>query len=299
MFWIILGLSSHFFWGLANVGDKYIVGNKIKNPYVFLIWLNMIGILSVVIIPFIDFQWYLKGNQFAQLFGASALYFFGGFPYIKAVQIEEITRVNIWWGFIPIFSLLFGWLLFGETLSANQMIAFIILVSAAFVGSIHIRKKSFSISRAMWLMIVATASLALYAVLVHELMKTMNFGSVFVWYHIIAFVFASFMMLFPNIRKESKEIFAEMNSTTASVVFGVSLLDHVGIFFSQWAMSLASAALVFSLEGSQAIFVFVITLIVAKFNKKLLGEEFDRANVVLKVVAMVLMVVGVLVLSFG
>ncbi|HCM53987.1 MAG TPA: hypothetical protein DIS59_03545, partial [Candidatus Magasanikbacteria bacterium] len=77
----------------------------------------------------------------------------------------------------------------------------------------------------------------------------------------------------------------------------IALSEQVGTIFNQAALSLAPASLVFSLEGSQVLFVFLITMIVALFNKKALRESFDRENLVLKLLATVLLFVGIAVLG--
>jgi len=299
MSWIILGLASHLSWAFVNVGDKYVVGNRVKNEYVYMIWITMLGILSVLIIPFIDFQFHLSARQFLLLLFPSALYVFGGFPYIHALKIEEVTRINIWWNLIPLFSLVFGYVLFGEVLSGHQLIAFAILLLSAIVASLHANGKSISFSRAFWFMMMATFCYALYAVIVHEVSKTMNLGSIFVWYHIFAFFWAGSALLIPNIRRAFAEEVLALSPKTGALIFGISFIDHLGVFFSQWAITLASAALVFSIEGSQVLFVFLMTIFISRKNKNLLREQFDSRNLFLKICAVVLMFVGIGVLSVG
>ena len=93
MFWIFPALASHFFWALVNIGDKYIVGNRVKNPYVYLMWLNMIGILALALIPFVDF--YMPEPRLLLWIAlAGALWFFGGCENVDAVEISRATARN-------------------------------------------------------------------------------------------------------------------------------------------------------------------------------------------------------------
>src|SRR3989339_547862 len=113
MLWILLAVFSHFFWAVGNIGDKYVVSKRVKNPFVYLVWITMLGIFSIALIPWIGFFIpSFKTSVFLIIGGA--LYFYGGLPYMRAMQIEEPTRINVFWGLIPIFSFLIGKFFFNE-----------------------------------------------------------------------------------------------------------------------------------------------------------------------------------------
>ena len=80
MHWIFLQLISHFFWSLVNVGDKYIVNEKIQNPYVYMVLLGLFGLWSIILIPFIEF--FIPYHILFLIVIAGAVYFYGGLPYI-------------------------------------------------------------------------------------------------------------------------------------------------------------------------------------------------------------------------
>ena len=298
MFWIFPALASHFFWALVNIGDKYIVGNRVKNPYVYLMWLNMIGIVTLLLIPFVDF--YVPEPRFLLWIAlAGALWFFGGLPYIRAVQIEEVTRINIWWNLIPVFALLIEFFVVGKRFAAFELLAFAILVSGAFLASLHAGKRTIVLSKAFPLMIVSTAAFAAYAVIFSDVLQSAPFVVAFIWVHSMAFVSSFSLLAFRSVRRD---FLTELRALTAGMrvaVFVQALLDSTGVFFSQWALSLASAALVFSLEGSQVIFVFTMASLISVFAPKFLKEELDFRNVMLKFAAIALMVIGVGLLALG
>ncbi|PIZ94426.1 MAG: hypothetical protein COX81_03625 [Candidatus Magasanikbacteria bacterium CG_4_10_14_0_2_um_filter_37_12] len=298
MNWIFYAIVAHFFWALTNIGDKYIVGHRVKNPYVYLVWMTMSGIISVVFIPYIDF--FIPDTQtLVYLCIAGVAYFFGGLPYIRAMQLEEPTRINVWWNLIPLFSFGLGWIIFGDMLSSQQLLAFVVLVFAAFVASVHIRKKIFSFSRAFGLMVIATFSYALYAVMLDRAMFYISFLHAFVWVHLIMFVCAGTLFISKQFRTDFFEQSYGLKGNLGGVVAGITLLDHAGIFFHQIALSLAIPSLVFAFEGSQVIFVFIIATLLSFFLPHIVKEEIDKKNILLKILAILLMGVGVVLLSFN
>jgi len=140
MSWIIFAILANFFWALGNVADKYIVGNRVKNPYVYQVWLIFFSVIYIILIPFINFilpDWY----TFGWLCMAAIFYFIGSLFYIKAMQLEEVTRINIWLNLVPIFSMCFAWLLLGELLSSHQFLAFSLFIIGSIVASFRIRQK--------------------------------------------------------------------------------------------------------------------------------------------------------------
>jgi len=296
MFWIFLAISAHFFWALANIGDKYIVGHRVKNPYVYIAWFTMTGISALLIIPFIDF--YIPStNVMFWLIIAGVFYFFGGLPYIKAMQIEEPTRVNVWWSLIPIFSLIIGWIFLGETFTNFQLFAFVLLVTGAFTASIHAKNKKIVFSKAFWYMLLACLSFAIYAIIFRYSMRFIPFTLGFVWVHLIMFIFSFSLFLWKKFRLDFKYELKRVNVNLFTIIIIMSSLAHLGAFFNQWALSLSSVALVFAMEGFQVIFVFVIATLLSIFWPKIVKEELDRKNVLLKLAALVLMICGILILA--
>lgn len=295
MIWIPLAIGAHFFWALVNLGDKYVVSKRVSNPYVYMVWLFWLGALVAVFIPFVDFVT-PDSREFLVLLICSILYFFGGLPYIKAMTLEEPTRINVWWNLIPLFALILEWVAFNKQLSSKELLAFSILIIGAFVASIHIGQKA-KFSKAIWYMLLACASFSLYAVLFGEVLETMPFVSAFIWVHMLMALVTMPMMIAHRFRKAMKKEIADLNKGTAALTFGVATLDHSGILLNQWALSLAPASLVFSFEGTQVVFVFIMASLLSIFAPHLIREEIDRKNILLKVVAIMIMIIGTLILT--
>src|SRR3989344_4769207 len=104
MIWIFITLAANFCWSLVNLGDKFLISHKLKSAYAYLILLSWTGLFSLLIIPFIDF-FILETRLLFWLILAGLLYFLGNVFYLQSAKIEEITRINVWFNLIPLFSL--------------------------------------------------------------------------------------------------------------------------------------------------------------------------------------------------
>jgi len=298
MLWILVALSSHLSWAFGNVGEKYIISNKIKNPYIYQLWAVLLVITSLVLIPFIQFE-IPNTHQLIGVFLAAAFHFSAGFPYIKAIQEEEVTRINIWWFLIPIFSLVISWMILGEFLNGQQIVAFCILITATILASLRIGSSKIKFSKALWLMVLSCLLFAAQATTVRYLtaFEGMNFLNVFVWTNLFTFILGVMLFGIKKIRKSSAEEFKTVDWKLIVWIFVLYLLNSLGFLLNTFALSLAPAALVFAMEGFQAIFVFIIVIILSFFTAASLKEELDLKNIILKIVTLVLGVVGILILN--
>ncbi len=292
MAWIFLAIAAHFFWALINILDKYVVMNKVRDPYVYLVWQVIAGGALIVLLPFFDLE-ILLGRDLIVLLFISAFAFVGGMLYLRAMQTEDVTRINIWWNIIPVYTLLLGLVFLGEKLSFLQSIAFLLLISGAVLASFHWQKGMIRISRAFWLMLVACFFYALYAIGMRYLSQRIDFYSLFWWLHIIMFLYVPFLFLKKKFRASFVAETSRLNKGLLLIVGVVVLLGILGTFFNIWALSLGPAALVFVMEGWQVLFVFVLTLFISAIKPEILQEELDKRNMIFKISAAVLMVIGV------
>ncbi len=298
MFWIIPAICAYFFWALENVGNKYVFANKSVNPYVFAVWFALAMLISVGIIPFIDFE-IPPLPMLVFMIGAGAVYFLASVPYYKALEIEEVTRVNIWFSLIPVFSFFIGWIGLGDMLSLAEFLAFTFLVLGTGIAGFHYTSGRIIFSRAFFLLVLSTFLYALQAVMVRYASFQFPYPAVYVWFiignaaaAIVLFLSSRFRMIY---RQETQRIFHDVKW----IIFFLAFLSQLAGFCIQWALSLKQAALVYALEGVQILFVFSMTFLIARKYPMLLKESLDKKDMMLKLIALVCVVVGIVLLSFA
>ncbi|OGH89590.1 MAG: hypothetical protein A2537_02195 [Candidatus Magasanikbacteria bacterium RIFOXYD2_FULL_36_9] len=297
MFWIFLVLVAHFTWALENVYTKIVIGSKIKNPYIFLI---LITILSVLILPFIDYKYVIlpADNTIWWLLLAGLFYNLAGFPYVKAMELEEVTRINILWNIIPIFSLILGWILIGDKISVIEFIAMIFLLTGAIIASLKKTNSTFKLSRAFWLMLLASLFYALYAIVIRHLSSSTSFQTIFFWTVLFDAIIISTIFIFKSIRKDFVQTIQSNSIVFFVLFFVVVIVSNIGTLLVQWSLTIKPAALVFSLEGFQSLFVFCLAIIAAKFSPKFIAESTSPKNLLVKFLAFLFVMVGVVLLAF-
>lgn len=298
MLWILLAITAHFFWAVGNIGDKYLLGNKIKDPYFYLIFSELISVSLIVLIPFVKF--YIPEIKLMILIALAAfLLFIAGFPYIKAIQLEEVTRINIWWNMIPIFTLFIGWVTIGQKLTAVQIIALVMLISGAVIGSIYLKDKKIKFSKVVWLMATSCFLYSVYAIIFSYVSRIVPFAVVFIWMYIFVFFYSLSTFISRKFRASFVQNIKQLEKKLIIAVALLSLWYFIATFFNVWALSLGIAALVFAMEGFQVIFVFLLAVLTSFFNPKILKEDLSSKNILLKLIALVCMVAGIAVLAFS
>jgi len=295
MFWMVLVLGSHLSWAIENVYTKVMVGSKIKNQYVFLV---LIMALSVVVLPFVSVKYIYMPTVsiFAWLVLASILYTAGSLPYIKAMKMEEVTRINILWNTIPVFNLILGWVLIGDKISLTEFLAMFFLINGAILASLKREQSVFKFSKAFYLMILSCILYSAYAVVVRFISREISFPTIFFWTTILNAIFILVCLFNKNNRRDLVEVFKTESSGFFLLFLVVIAISNLGTFLNQWALSLKAGALVYSFEGVQVLIVFFLALGVAKLSPGFIAESFDRKNLLIKFLSFLLVAIGIVLL---
>lgn len=291
MIWIFTAILSHFFWAVTNIGDKFYISNRIKNPQTYMFIKTLFGgFMSLLIFPFID----LAEFNVIFLFWVglnTVLFFIGNYFYIKAVQVEEISKINIYWSFIPFFSFIIAWIAIGEKLNTQQIIAMIFLITGAIIAGINIKDSRIKFSKGFILMALSCLAYSLSAVVIRFVTENHSFISIFFWSGLWFTILSILPFLSKKIRSGFSHDFKDYR--ICLVVLGFVFLDAIALLLNYFSVSKGPVALVYSMEGFQIIFVFVLTGLIAYFTKINLHENFEKKNIVVKIIALCSMLIGI------
>jgi len=297
-----LAIISHLFWGLTNIGEKYLVDKQFKNPHVYLLLGFFSGVVSLLILPFVDFV-FPEWQVLFWLFLASFGFFCGCFFYIRSIQIEEISRLNVLWTFVPVFAFFGAWIFIGECLNLIEFLAFITLICGSLLASIHSKGLGlYKFSPAFLLMVVGCLFFASSDVINRFLMNGgLNFSSAFVW-NAVFLILISLVTLVAS-KKIRVDFKAErghyLTLKVLGIVLAVNVISRIGTLFNLKAISLGPIALVDTMEGFQVLFVFVVATLLTLWAPKIIKEEIDKKNILIKLCSFVFMIIGVLILAFA
>lgn len=297
MTWVIFALLAYFFWSCSNVGDKVVFSRYFSNALVYLFY----GFLfSPIILFFVFFTKIEAPSPHLILFsGLSALlYLLVSIFYIKAVAVEEISRVNLLWNMSPIFSFIIAWLFLGERLDGLESVLFIFLIVAALLASFHAIGKKIKITRGFLYMVITCLFYAMYAVVVKYVSRDVDFYTFYLYFTLWLVPLPFLLFLSKSFRRVFKKETLRLNGKVILYVTIVSVVSRLGVLFYQSSLVNGPVSLINGMEGAQTIMVFLIAALLTRFYPGILREEMDRKNILFKLSALVIVVTVVAVLSF-
>jgi drug/metabolite transporter (DMT)-like permease len=301
MAWIFLSLGAATLWALVNLGDKYVVGQRITNPRVYTIVGFLAGTLGLVILPFVHF--YVP--SFYVLFWlliANLGFFIGTFFYLKSMSGEEVSRLMVIFNSLSIFTLLFGWLFIGDKLSTTQLLAFALLLGGAIISSLHVKQNNkIKFSTVFVWAILSCICYATYDVVVRYLVANnfIDYSLVFVYLTFFISGLSLLMFLSKKFCLAWKEnLRGVFTWKLILIIIGIMVASRFGTFIHGKALVSGPVSLVVVIEESyQSILVFILAGLISWLAPKYLKEEWDRKNLLLKLAALILMVAGIVVLN--
>src|SRR3989339_785732 len=299
MTWIFLAISAHLLWALNNIFDRYVMEKRMKNPVAYTVLGLIVGSLAILVLsPWIGWS-VLPPFILGLMFFSGIAYFFGTYFYLKAIQTEEASRVSILLNIIPLFNFVLAWGFLNEMLSVKQFVALMILLAGGVLGSIHIRQGGkWHFSKAFWLMILSALFYAIVDVSLRYAGQNYPSGSLLLYLNLGLLLAPLFLFFKPNFSSVFRADVKRLNWQLWVVLILTGIASRVGLLLSIKALSLAPVALATAFSGFQVLFVFIMALLITKFAPQLMKEETDKKNLFLKFAALVLMIGGLVVLSF-
>lgn len=306
MSWLSVSILSYSILAFVNLADKFVIEKVVPGPKTYTFLVGIFGSIVILVAP-----WYLHWPGWLFFFFnwlVGAFFAAGLFFLYYALKRGEASRIfTLVGGMVPIFTVLFSVYIFKETFTINQWLAIVLLVVGTIViSSISIHHNIwFNIRRFLnllddnqWPAILTSVFSALFFALFwvgsKEVYNTQDFASGFIWIRLGTL----FTVLFLLIRKSSRnEIFSEIkkgnkNKGNKFVVFGTQGLGALGGILQNYAISLGSVSLVASLQGLQYGLLLVLVTITTFFYPKILREDYNRKRVIKKIVAIVLIALG-------
>lgn len=296
MLWLIIAIAAYLILAVVFLVDKYLLITSIPNPRVYAFYVGILGILVLLLIPFFGF-YVPEASQVILSLLAGATFVYGLFWLYKTLQVFEPSRaVPAIGGLTPLFT--FGFIyVFScgqEVLSFGELIGFILLILGTVL--INIKKEKFINLKSLKFAAITAVFLSLSFVLIKYVYLVQPFWNGFMWRSIGGFLTAlCFFILFPEIKKE---VFAKKEnfSKKTAVIFlsnqaagaGASILQNWAIFLAP----LVFVPVVHALNGTQYVFLFIFSLLLSLKFPQILKEEVSKTIILQKIVAILLIGVG-------
>lgn len=298
MNWLTVTILSYFILAVVFLVDKYLLKGSIPNPKVYTFYVGCLGILILLIAPFIGFYMPETPKIILSIL-AGALSVYALFWFYKALNNFEASRiVPAIGGLVPLFTfgLVYLTSLGREILPPSGIAAFILLIFGSILISIEREKtitlKSFQIS------ITAAFLLSLSVILTKYVYFGQPFWNGFIWLRVGGFLMALCFLFFTKEVKE--EIFnkrVSLKKKTMGIFFANQAAGGGAAILQNWAIALtplAYIAVINALQGVQYSFLLIFAVLLSFKFPQILKEEISKRIIIQKIFAVLLIGLGLL-----
>lgn len=146
MEWLYFLLAGLFIWTLTSTVDKILLKHHISDVVFYSFTPAVIHFPTILLLTFLPFTPELAPIDIYLIFasiGAGVLEFFIALFLFLAISRGELSDVLPLASLSTIFVLLFGWLIFGESLATNEFIALTLLIVGSLFMATTIKKGVF------------------------------------------------------------------------------------------------------------------------------------------------------------
>lgn len=291
MLWAILAVAAAFVWSIGNVLDKFAVTKLARNPAVPLMFLGVISLFaSLLIYAFKGFSGLSPFHILLAIAVGMAL-----IPaillYFKALQIDEVSRIIPILYVSPLFILIMAAFFLGEVFTYEKYLGIFLLVAGAVLVSVKNLKK-FRFGEGFKLILASTLIGSVMSVITKYLLNfadfwtILSYGRIGMFLAVIPFFFINFKDLAYTLKKHGAK--------AAAVISAGDSLGMFGGFLMAAAFQLGFVTLATAVGSVQPFFVLLFTVALSRLCPKIIKEEVDKRTVFMKLIAILLMFIGVI-----
>jgi len=294
MTWVILSILAALFWSVVNMVDKYVVTKWFKQPLVPVIMLGIFGLIASLLVYFISGFAFLSCSNIILALLAGIFYVLMSVFYFKALKIEEVSRIIPLFHLSPFFILVLATIFLGEVFTPIKYLGIFLLVIGAILVSSKNRLK-LSFGKAFGWMMLSVTSSSISSILTKYLLDFADYWTIFAYLRIgaaigaIPIAYIYFPELINTVRRHGKKV--------VTILSANEILNLFAVLFITIATSIGYVTLVHTLSSIQPFFVLVFAVILSIFYPSILKEEIGKSVILLKILAIILMFIGVVLIT--
>jgi hypothetical protein len=300
MSWLLVAILAYFFLAIVSLFDRYFLVGAIPNPMVYTFYIGAIGLpICLLLLPF-GITLPIKGIIILGLV-TGFIKILGNIFLMESISRSEVSRaVPAIGGLMPIFSFLLFFLYFPkkEILNLYQIVAFILLVFGSVLISLKKVSGGFFSFKNLKYPIIASIIFALSFFLMKILFLKVDFLTGFFLVLLGGGLGALGFFVLPSFRNNF--FLQRINKNISGIFLLAQVIGGLGALFQQYSFFLAEASqvpLINALEGIIYVFLFIFVLILSFWKPALLKEEMEGATIFQKIIAILLIGVGLVILA--
>ena len=297
MLWILVITLAYLCFALSSLGDRIILsGHSRPNSYTF-----FVGILSaavILLIPFIGIS-VPQGILWLWIILAALFNILGIYTMFSALNVFDVSKIIPTIGALqPIFVVIFSFLILGEdAMGSRQILAFVILLLGSVLISIE---KNYRVTRrSLKLSFFAALFFSLEMIFAKIVYLDLAFSDGFIWMKIFGLVFVMSFLFNKTFRRDIFKVDQKLDKKNSIIFFLGQGFGGLANILQGWAISLVPLTylgIMNAMKGLQYVFLFIFALIISAVFPKLLNEKTSKTIIIQRIIAIILIVIGLLVL---
>lgn len=300
MSFLPFAVFAYFLNAAAVLIDKFLLSRSIPNPLLYVFNISLISLVVFAMAPFTHIP---AGQAFYFGSASTLLWTLGAYFMFSALKIGQASRV------IPVIGTLIPLILAGISaysgeIGLNEMWAVLFLVlGLLFLVTPYLRGKII-LKEAGFEMVSALFFANSYVFLKWAYLKD-DFLSVMVYSRAVLIPVLVFILIIPYLRRlvltasnKGGHKFSYSSKIGALFIFGQAAGGFSGLLLN-YSISLANPAVVNALQGTQYIFIFFASLVLARVFPHIFKEKLGYLNIFGKVIGILLIAFGLYMLAFG
>lgn len=304
MTWFLIALIGPFLYAITNHIDKILLEKYFKEGGVgtLLLFSSLLSILSLPVLYLIQ-----PDILNVSLFNACILIIIGIldllvlFCYFMALKDDEASIVIVFYQLIPIFGILFGYLILGEVLTQMQLIAMLIIILGTTIISFEIdQENKFKLrKKTIGYMLAAGVFWALEATIFKMVALEEHVLQSLFWNGVVLVLLGILMLVFiPRYRTH----FLQALRSNSYTIIGANVINEVLYMLGNTALAFAALmapiALTLMMESFQAFFVLAIGIVLTIFFPHISEEKIQLRNILQKILAIIVTGIGTYILLY-
>ena len=293
-----LALAAYVIWGVSNFLDRVVVSTRGVSAGAYVVLGAWCAPLLVGFLPWVEMT-RPSLRELGIALTAGVVFLGVLWPYYKALETEEASRVVPLWHLEPVFILIATKLLWNEGLPGAAKLAFpMLLVGSAVLSVDDLRDFTRLRPHALW-MLPAVLAAAAHALLTRALVRTYDPFAAALLMRWCCSLLTVLLMFVPAVRRRALAQALDTDLASIGLTALTLLLGSLGFFLYNRALKLGPAALATAMSGVTAVVVLALVIVSKRVAPGLVEERIDRDSLLQKAIGIALMGGGVAVLSLG
>lgn len=297
MDWLVFALMGTIFFSAAGVMDKLLLGSYARDSKAYIVCQILAQqVFTILVLATMGIDFIYPESMLAAVMGILQL--FPSVFYMRAVQVEEASKVAALEYFYPVFVFLGAFFLLGETLAFRHFAGGLLLIIGVLLISYRHQDKGegsfvkLALSPALRPFIPYWISMAIYCIALKCLLESMNEWHLYVWSSLGSLMAIMPLIANPSVR-QGVMVFFESGTSAIGALLSEETFMFLGIIFSIFAYGLGSVTIVTSIGALQPILTLLLIIILGLILPGKVKETLDRNSLIQKSLSFIIVLVGI------